>query len=92
MAFEADCGLSTVLETIGVASTVRFPVPGEWPPCGAGVSPACAAGTAAPQETLDSFSFVGTGVSPTGRLGGKFETRNSKSVLLGRLTQNLAEL
>lgn len=28
MAFEADCGASTVLEAPGVASTLRFPVPG----------------------------------------------------------------
>ena len=29
MAFEADCGVSTVQEELRVASTVRFPVPGE---------------------------------------------------------------
>ena len=29
MAFEADCGSSTVLEEIRVASTAGFPVPGE---------------------------------------------------------------
>ncbi len=27
MAFEADCGMSTVLEAIRVTSTLRFPVP-----------------------------------------------------------------
>ena len=30
MAFEADYGVSTVLEEIRVASTVRFLVPGKW--------------------------------------------------------------
>ena len=30
MAFEADCGSSTVLEEIHVTSTVRFLVPGKW--------------------------------------------------------------
>ena len=29
MAFEADCGVSTVLETLRVASTIGFLVPGE---------------------------------------------------------------
>ena len=29
MAFEADCGLSTVLEALCVTSTARFLVPGE---------------------------------------------------------------
>ena len=29
MAFEADCGGSTVLEELHMASTTRFPVPGE---------------------------------------------------------------
>jgi len=33
MALEADCGVSTVLEEIRVASTARFLVPGEcWVP------------------------------------------------------------
>ncbi len=29
MAFEADCGASTVLEAFRATSTIRFPVPGE---------------------------------------------------------------
>jgi hypothetical protein len=32
MAFEADCGSSTVLEGIHVASTARPPVPAKWRP------------------------------------------------------------
>ena len=30
MAFEADCGVSTVLEAFYVTTTVRSPVPGGW--------------------------------------------------------------
>ena len=29
MAFKADCGASTVLEALGVASTAGYPVPGK---------------------------------------------------------------
>ena len=41
MAFEADCGVSTVLEEIRVTSTVRSPVPGKyWATAMGGFDPA----------------------------------------------------
>ena len=37
MAFEADCGVSTVLEALGVESTTRLPMPEEcWSGCHTG--------------------------------------------------------
>jgi len=45
-------------------------------PCSAGVSPACAAGAAAPQDTPDRFDLV---VQASRVLGGKSEIRNPKS-------------
>jgi len=86
MAFEADCGVSTVLE--GPAWRAQAGPPcrdyAEWPrrPHSARrisvIRNRCAAGTAARQDIPDSFALCGAGVSPAERVGDKFEIRNPK--------------
>jgi hypothetical protein len=67
MAFEADCGVSTVLETLRVTSTARYDVPVLLLVVHA--SRVHAAGTAAPQNNPDSFALYWASVAPTRRMG-----------------------
>ena len=67
MAFEADCSVSTVLEASRVASTVRFPVPGE---CLATLATRFSTTVARRQWASGGGCMLG---------GGKSEIRNPKS-------------
>ena len=86
MAFEADCGSSTVLEALCVASTVRFLVPGE---CRAVMD--VQARRLHHNRLLNLSRLCGAGVSPARggqlngsdtwrRVGGESEIRNSTRV------------
>ena len=87
MAFEADCGVSTVLEALRVTDTGRPLVPGE---ChgSLGASRAMQPGRLRYKATRIGLPFVGQAprlpaglvtAKPVGRsrMGGKFEIRNS---------------
>jgi len=73
MALEADCGASTVLEPLNVASTGGFSVPGEY----LRIYPSRPSLRGPPRHRHTDFGFP-AGDSSWGTSNSKFEIRNSK--------------
>jgi len=83
MAFEADCGASTVLEALCVTSTPRFPIPEECrAPCHTRPRDEALRNSGPP--TVGSGWRVKAGVAGWKIRNSKFEIRNSAGVGLSR--------